>query len=113
MKMTLTTTQVADRISSGGDFSYRASLALAEYYEEYEDCIGEQMELDPVAIRCDWGEYDSLQDWAEDYGLDLADLIDDADNATDEEKDEAIRDYITDRGTFIEIPSGGVLVESC
>jgi hypothetical protein len=41
--------------------------ALFEYFEQYEQDTGEQMEFDPVAIRCDFDEYENLQEIKENY----------------------------------------------
>jgi hypothetical protein len=40
---------------------------LFEYFEQYEQDTGEQMEFDPVAIRCDFDEYESLEDVKQNY----------------------------------------------
>jgi hypothetical protein len=42
-------------------FSYEGTKALFEYFEQYEQDTGEQMEFDPVAIRCDFDEYENLK----------------------------------------------------
>jgi len=47
-------------------WTYGATKALFDYYENLSDDIGEDIELDPVAIRCDWSEYDSA---LEAYGI--------------------------------------------
>ena len=39
------------------NFSYEAVEALFDQYEEYERDSGEEMELDVIAICCDWTEY--------------------------------------------------------
>jgi hypothetical protein len=36
-------------------FSREGATALFEYFEQYEQDTGEQMEFDPVGIRCDFG----------------------------------------------------------
>ena len=38
------------------NFSYNGLSSLFEYFEEYEDSIGEQIELDVIAICCEWSE---------------------------------------------------------
>jgi hypothetical protein len=48
-------------------FSYEGTKALFEYFEQYEQDTGEQMEFDPVAIRCDFDEYENLQEIKENY----------------------------------------------
>lgn len=49
------------------NFSYMGLDALFDYLEELEDGIGEQMEFDPVAICCEYSEYDSLEEIIEEY----------------------------------------------
>lgn len=38
-------------------YSYEAYQALYDYYTSIEDDTGEEMELDVIAICCDWTEY--------------------------------------------------------
>ena len=42
-------------------FSWEASGCLADYYESLEEEIGEEIEIDPVAIGGDCSEKDYLQ----------------------------------------------------
>ena len=42
------------------NFSYEGLNALFDFYEELEDGTGEQIEFDPIAICCEWSEYDSF-----------------------------------------------------
>jgi len=44
-------------------FSYDGLKALYEYFEEYEDSTGEKIELDVIAICCEYSEYESLDDF--------------------------------------------------
>ena len=87
---------------------------MAEYLDELDDDCGTESEFDRVAIRCDFAEYKSLVAWAEEYfgwwpkwaseiGLDP--------DATPEEVNEQVRDYINDRGILIEF-DGGIIVSS-
>ena len=48
-------------------FSYEGREALFEYLECYEEDLGEEIELDVIAICCDLVEYDSLVSLQEDY----------------------------------------------
>lgn len=48
-------------------FSYEGLIALFNYFEQYEEDAGEQIECDPIAICCDYSEYDSLEDVIKDY----------------------------------------------
>ena len=44
------------------DFSKSGLVALFDYLEELEQGTDEDMELDVIAICCDFAEYDSAQD---------------------------------------------------
>ena len=66
MKDTITAHQFSDTMIEQG-FSYEGTKALFEYFEQYEQDTGEQMEFDPVAIRCDFDEYESLEDVKQNY----------------------------------------------
>jgi hypothetical protein len=63
MKKTLTNYEVANllwRDKENNGYTYEACHALAEHLAEMEEAMGEEMEIDVVAIRCDWNEYASL-----------------------------------------------------
>jgi hypothetical protein len=66
MKDTITAYQFSDEMIEQG-FSYEGATALFEYFEQYEQDTGEEMEFDPVAIRCDFDEYESLEEIKENY----------------------------------------------
>lgn len=116
MKTTLTTTQAANILSDdeNSSFSRAGAYALIEYLEELEEDCGEEIEFDHVAIRCDYSEYASLRDFADEYfGTNAdwkAEMEIDSD-LEDSEIDEKIREYIQDRGQLIEFDSG-IIVSS-
>lgn len=108
MKTTLNTSDIARALKSDENaaWSWNGAKALAEHLEEYEESTGEELELDVCAIRCDFSEHTSLEDWAADYGLE-EDSLDDG----REDREDNIRSFIRDNGTLIEF-DGGVIV-SC
>ena len=68
MKDTVTEYQFIDTMAQKQHgFSYEGAKALFEYFEAYEEDTGEQMEFDPVAIRCDFDEYENLKAIQENY----------------------------------------------
>jgi hypothetical protein len=119
MKITLNTYQIADELKRDtcARWSYNGSLALAEYLEEYESDSGEEMELDVCAIRCDFSETTSLQDWIMEhfgstllFALQFANIeVDDLEDS--DEIDAKIKEYIQNHGTLIEF-EGGIIVSS-
>lgn len=48
-------------------FSYEGKKALFDYLEEYENDSGEKVELDIIALCCEYTEYDSLEDLQASY----------------------------------------------
>jgi hypothetical protein len=95
MKKTMTQYDIAEELMNdiNANWSRNGAFALAEYFEQLEDDLGESIEFDAVAIRCDFSQYESLQDWASEYGLDCIDLGVESDD-DDKTKAEAIREYI-------------------
>ena len=69
MKQTVTKHMFVDSFRVYGrtdSFSVAAREALFDYFEQLEDDIGEEIELDPIAICCDWAEY-TLDELRQDY----------------------------------------------
>jgi len=63
-------TSAFHRMSRGDNFTYGGLIALYDYLEEYEDSTGEQIELDVIGICCEYNEYESLEEFQEDYSED-------------------------------------------
>lgn len=49
------------------NFTYEGKRALFDYLEQYEDDIGEKIELDTVALCCEYSEYESATEAASNY----------------------------------------------
>ena len=116
MKLTLSTSHAADLLKQDeyASWTYTGARALVEHLEQLEDETGTEIDFCPVAIRCDFSEWDSLQSWAEDYfgGENEAckEIVGD-DCMSLEDADEDIREYIRDKGDLIEF-DGGIIVSS-
>ena len=96
----------------GEQFSYKGRDALYDYLTELEDDTGTEIELDVVALCCDYSEHSSLVEWAEDYfASDWRAEVGIDDDTDEEDTDDAIRDYIRDHGQLIEF-EGGIIVSS-
>jgi len=50
------------------DFSYEGLKALFDYLEQYEQDCDQELELDVIALCCDFAEYDSIDQFRSDYG---------------------------------------------
>ena len=60
-------------------WTYEDAGALYDYYEDYSEGTGEDVELDRVALRCEWTRADSIDEVIEDYD-DIESLEDLQDN---------------------------------
>lgn len=71
------------------NFSYQGLEVLFDYLEAYEDDTGEELELDVIALCCDYCE-DSPANIAVNYNIDLTDCDDECDIA------QAVVDYLNE-----------------
>ena len=104
MKQTITEQMFIDafhRRGRGEQFSNEGLIALFEYIQDRERDTGEEYELDPIALCCEFTEYDSAREAALDYGQDFG----------PEEEEEAV-EWLEAETSVIELPSGGVIVQS-
>ena len=70
MKQTINFSQFHDAFEEsnrGNNFSYDGRHALFDYLEEYEESTGEEIELDVIALCCEFTEYENLAELQENY----------------------------------------------
>lgn len=115
MKKTVSMNHFVDGVEEAdSSFSYNGAKALYEYLIELEADIGEDIEFDPVAIRCEWCEYESATDAA----VDLLAWVprkrneDEYEEDAQEENDEKAMKKLEYNTTVICIPDGGVVVNT-
>ena len=87
-------------------FSRAALFALFEYLEEIEQGSGEEMELDVVAICCDYSEYATAYEAYKEYTSDPEDK-----ELDDEAKEAMALEYLRDNTQVIEF-DGGIVIQS-
>lgn len=68
MKQTLNTYDIIELLKRDTQYSYQERRALAEFYEQLEDDLGETLEYDGVAIRCAWNSFSDLGSLGTAYG---------------------------------------------
>jgi len=96
MKTTLTQHEAADILMKFEAFgtgrgAFSLCYSMAQYLEQYEEDTGEELELDPVAIRCEYRVI-TLDEAVSDYPI-PAHLID---------NDEDVLAWLEDHTTVIE-----------
>ena len=67
MKDTMTEFSFCDWFQKSAErknqFSYEGLRALYEYLTDLEDDIGQEFDFDPIALCCEYTEYESLEDF--------------------------------------------------
>ncbi len=58
------------------NFSYVGLKALFDYLEEYEESTGEEVELDVIALCCEYSEYTDLEEFQKAYSSDYESIED-------------------------------------
>jgi hypothetical protein len=86
------------------NFSHDGLAALFDYLEDLEDSIGEEIELDVIALCCDFSEYSDLDDVVSYYDIEF-NLSDD-----DDERAQQVIEWLQDRTTVIEF-DGGIIIQ--
>lgn len=82
MKTTITFSDFVNAFKKtrSDNFSHEGLRALFDYFEDYEESTGEEIELDVIAICCDYTEYDNIQEYNKNY--EPVNSIDDIENFT-------------------------------
>ena len=69
MKRTITESEFIDGFKGSytDSFTYEGKKALFEYFEQMEEDTGFDMEFDPIAIHCEYTEYEDFTEFRDDY----------------------------------------------
>lgn len=108
MKITVTESMFIEQFKRvrPENFSKAALEALFAHFQNMECDQGEEMELDVIAICCDFTEYDSALEAAEAYGFEPK-------HSEDERADTSERDaleFLQDNTTVLDLGTNGVVV---
>ena len=71
MKQTINFYDFSDAFRKAGranQFTYEGQRALFDYLEQYEEDCDTEIELDVIALCCEYVEYDSLEEFQLEYG---------------------------------------------
>ena len=105
MKTTVNQSEFIDafhRCNRYEQFGYDALVSLFDYMEQMEEDCGEEMELDVIALCCDYS-VDSVADIASNYSIDI-------DGLDEDEAREAVVDYLNDHTSVIDEDCNGQIL---
>ena len=71
-----------EEFGRANNFSYEGKRALYEYLNDLSEDLGEHIELDIISLCCDFTEYDSLEQFIENYSISNIKSIEDIDYYT-------------------------------
>jgi len=77
------------------NFSYNGLEALFNHFEEIEQATGEEMELDVIAICCEYAE-STAEEIASDYSIDLSEAEGD-----EEEIENIVEEYLNENTMLV------------
>jgi hypothetical protein len=106
MKQSINVYQFRDEFAHANrsdNFSYEGLAALFDYLEDLEDSIGEEMELDVIALCCDFSEYTDLNDVVSCYDIQLDD------DSDEDERAQQVIEWLQERTTVIEFDDGIII----
>ena len=118
MKTTVSVYDFREAFRQAGreNFSYEALGLMFDYFEELEEDIGSEMELDVVAICCDYTEDDAVS-IAGNYDIDLSEARDGADESSAygleqiaEAELEIVQDYLNNNTSVVGTTSTGSII---
>lgn len=84
------------------NFSYQGQKILFYYFIEIEESTGEEIELDVIAICCDFSE-DSFENIADLYGIEFDE------NDDDDEKQQQVIDFLQSEGAYVGDSINGIV----
>lgn len=108
MKQTINFSDFCDAFHTydrDNQFSYEGKEVIFEYLEQYEEDSGQEIELDVIAICCDYYE-DDLETVINEYSIDVEDCED------NDDKLELVREYLNDNTMLLGETSSGFVYQA-
>jgi len=106
MKQSVNFSQFCDAFKSygrGDNFDYEGLQVLFDYLENLYDEIGQEYELDVIALCCEYSQ-DEVDYIASQYDIDVSECED------DEAKSEVVQDYLRDHSQVCGVCVNGSIV---
>ena len=92
---------MACRMDRGDNFGYKGWNAIGDYLENLSDDLGEDIEVDIVAICCEYSMAESTEDFWNEHGKYSSIDPEDWEEMDDSEKLEAIEEYLQDSTSVV------------
>ncbi len=110
MKQDVNFSQFCDAFgeSRKNQFSYDGKSALFDYLEEYEESTDTEINLDIIALCCEYTEYESVKDYLQNYDTD--EELETYEEV--EEFDKAVLQEISNKTTLIDVEGEGFIIQS-
>lgn len=108
MKQSVNFSEFVDAFRAHGrqdQFSYEGKRALFDYLEQLEEDTGTEIELDVIALCCEYTEA-SLAEVADNYDQDPK-----GEDETDDEFKSRITEYLSDNTSFISVSDDVVIYQ--
>ena len=103
MKTTVSEYQFVEAFRHAGresQFSVNARRALFAHFEQFEEDTDTEIELDPIAVCCEWAEYPCALKAANDYGF----------KGNEHDTEEAALDWLHEQTQVVQF-DGGVVIQ--
>ena len=111
MKKTISEWEFIDEFKNNNtykeNFSIEGLMALYDYLVEYEECISDEIELDVIALCCEYSEYKSANEAAKRYNG----AVEASKDFDDEDREAAALAWLEDQTTVIPVNGGGVIIQ--
>ena len=91
------------------NFTYEGKKALFDYLEQSADDMGENIELDTVALCCEYSEYESAIECAKNY---FTFALSDIDTITADEAEAEALQFLQDNTQVIELENGSIIINN-
>ena len=100
------------KMNRENQFSYNGKCALYDYLIDLEDNTGQKIELDIIALCCEYVEFENLKDYLKDYNTDIDknDFDFDGDFEAEEYEEEVLKE-IQEKTTFIKIDDESFIIQ--
>jgi len=118
MKQNISFCSFCDEFNGGSyenNFSYDGKKALFEYLENYEEECETEIDLDIIALCCEYCEFEDIDDYLSSYNSDIdkEEYTDEEDGLDTEEYHQAVLNEIEQKTQLIKFEnSNGFIIQS-